>query len=71
MGAARLRERPLLLLTDSLRPSDPECENSDNRRDLMGLENEGEYQSGGPHSASCDLTNITSESSPFALGKLW
>lgn len=37
IGAARLRERPLLLLTDILRPSDPEWENSESRRDLTGL----------------------------------
>ena len=58
MGAARLRERPLLLLTDSLRPSDPECENSDNRRDLMGLENEGEYQE-----AEADLSVLVERTS--------
>lgn len=37
IGATRLRERPLLLLTDNLRPSDPEWENSESRRDLPGL----------------------------------
>jgi hypothetical protein len=37
IGAARLRESPLLLLIDSLRPSEPLCENSDMRLDLMGL----------------------------------
>lgn len=39
IGAARLRERPLPLLIDNLRPSDPEWENSDSRRDLTGLKN--------------------------------
>jgi hypothetical protein len=40
IGAARLLDNPLLLLTDMRRPSDPECEYSENRRDLTGLESD-------------------------------
>lgn len=37
MGAAKLLDNPLLLLMERRRPSDPECEYSENRRDLTGL----------------------------------